>query len=102
MEEKQKIRVRTCIACRSKKDKKELLHICYNNGNVLINPDSSAGRGAYLCYNIMCMEKAFKKNIFHSAFKNKVDEDIKIRLENELFMLLESFEVEENSNKQSK
>ena len=53
---------RTCIGCREKKDKKELIRIVKNKENE-INLDRTgkmAGRGAYICDDINCLEKVIK------------------------------------------
>ena len=38
--------------------------------NVVINPNSKTfGRSAYLCYNLSCIEQAFKKNRLNKILK---------------------------------
>ena len=51
---------RTCMGCNQKKDKKDLIRIVKNKENV-INVDKTGkmqGRGAYICNDINCLEKA--------------------------------------------
>lgn len=57
-----KIPVRTCIACRTPHPKKELLRIVKNKeGEVSCDfVGKASGRGAYICPNIQCLEKAYK------------------------------------------
>ena len=51
---------RTCIGCREKKDKKQLIRIVKNKeGKISLDRTGKAnGRGAYICDNIECLEKA--------------------------------------------
>ena len=61
---KNKCLTRTCISCRAKKDKKELIRIVKNKDGV-IKVDLSQrleGRGAYICDNIICFDKMQKGN----------------------------------------
>ena len=53
---------RTCIGCSEIKPKKELIRIVKNKeGSIFVDKTSKAnGRGAYLCDNIECLEKAIK------------------------------------------
>ena len=53
---------RTCMGCNEKKNKKELIRIAKNKENeiTLDETGKAQGRGAYLCYNIKCLEKAIK------------------------------------------
>ena len=55
-------RVRTCAGCGSKRDKAELLRIVRTPGGEVL-PDLSGkrdGRGAYLCFDSACVERARK------------------------------------------
>ena len=67
-----KIPVRTCIACRTPRPKKELLRIVKNKeGEVSCDfVGKASGRGAYICPNIQCLEKAYKiitaRQLFHN------------------------------------
>ena len=69
---------RTCIGCNLKKDKKELIRIAKNKNND-IDVDTTGkmqGRGAYLCNNIECLEKAKKKKKLERTLKIKISDEI--------------------------
>jgi len=55
------IKIRTCIACRNKKHKEELLRIVAQNGNaVLDNNQKMNTRGIYICNEKTCISKLLK------------------------------------------
>ena len=69
---------RTCIGCNLKKDKKELIRIAKNK-NKDIDVDTTGkmqGRGAYLCNNIECLEKAKKTKKLERTLKIKISDEI--------------------------
>ena len=53
---------RTCIACRQMLDKRELCRVVRTPTGEIVLDDTGklAGRGAYLCRNLACLQKAFK------------------------------------------
>lgn len=69
---------RTCIGCNTKKDKKEFIRIVRNkDGNISIDKTGkTAGRGAYLCDDITCLEKAIKAKKLEKVFETRIDEKI--------------------------
>ena len=69
---------RTCIGCSEIKPKKELIRIVKNKeGNIFIDKTSKAnGRGAYLCDNIECLEKAIKTKKLERTFEIKVNTEV--------------------------
>jgi len=65
---------RTCVACRQIKTKRELLRLVRTPKGV-IEIDTSGkkeGRGAYLCRDWACWEKAIKTNQLEHALKGKI------------------------------
>ncbi len=75
---------RTCIGCNVKKDKKDLIRIVKDNqDNISIDRTGKAnGRGAYICDNIDCLEKAIKNKRIEKSFKLQIDESIYENLRN--------------------
>ena len=73
-----KLPQRTCMGCNEKKDKKDLIRIVKNkNGEISIDKTGKAnGRGAYICNNINCLEKAIKTKRLEKAFGTKISEEI--------------------------
>ena len=69
---------RTCIGCNSQKNKKNLIRIVKNKeGNISIDRTGKAqGRGAYICDNITCIEKAIKTKRLERAFEAKIADEI--------------------------
>jgi predicted RNA-binding protein YlxR (DUF448 family) len=70
--------LRTCIACRETKPKRELLRIVRTpEGHVLVDATGKkSGRGAYLCARLSCWETAIKKKRFEQEFELTLsDED---------------------------
>lgn len=69
---------RSCIGCNTKKDKKELIRIVKDkDGNISIDKTGKAnGRGAYICDNIECLEKAIKSKRLERTFETKIDDEI--------------------------
>lgn len=69
---------RTCIGCNLKKDKKDLIRIVKDNeNNISIDKTGKAnGRGAYICDDIECLEKAIKNNRIEKSFKMKIDKNV--------------------------
>ncbi len=62
---------RTCIACRETKDKRDLIRVVRTPaGDFIIDPTGKAnGRGAYLCRQTSCWEKALQKQRLAQALK---------------------------------
>ncbi|MBI1923305.1 YlxR family protein [Candidatus Poribacteria bacterium] len=54
--------IRTCIGCRGKFPKKDLLRfVCNSTGNLRADPTGMLpGRGAYVCLSQPCINAAFK------------------------------------------
>lgn len=63
--------MRTCVACRESKPKRELLRIVRTpDGQVLLDATGKrAGRGAYLCAKLSCWENALKRKRLEQAFE---------------------------------
>lgn len=77
---------RTCCACRSVSDKKELVRIVRSkDGNVTLDLTGRAnGRGAYICRDIKCLQKARKSHALEKALGVAIPEEIFERFEKEL------------------
>lgn len=69
---------RSCIGCNTKREKKELIRVVKDkNGNITIDKTGKVnGRGAYICNNIECLEKAIKSKKLEKSFEMKIDEEI--------------------------
>lgn len=69
---------RSCIGCNTKKDKKNLIRIVKDkDGNISIDKTGKAnGRGAYICNNIDCLEKAIKSKRLERTFEKSIDSEI--------------------------
>lgn len=69
---------RTCIGCNIKKDKKDFIRIVKDNqNNISIDKTGKAnGRGAYICNNIECLEKAIKSKRIEKSLKVNIDESV--------------------------
>lgn len=69
---------RTCTGCREKKDKKDLIRVVKNKeGQISIDKTGKMqGRGAYICDNIECLEKAIKSKGIERALEVKIEDEI--------------------------
>ncbi len=86
---KRKVPLRKCIGCQEMKNKKELVRIVKNDSNEfsLDFTGKKPGRGAYICADIQCLEKACKnkglERSFKSAVPKEVYEELRSKLEGE-------------------
>lgn len=69
---------RTCIGCNLKADKNSFIRIVKNKeGKITVDRTGKAsGRGAYICDNIECLEKAIKGKKLEKAFEMKIEENV--------------------------
>ena len=73
-----KIPQRTCVVCRIKQDKNELIRIVKNKNNE-INIDEKGkleGKGAYICDSIDCFEKSKKTKALERALEVEIPDEI--------------------------
>lgn len=79
--------MRTCVACREEKPKKEMLRIVKNaDGKIFLDfSGKAAGRGAYICNGEGCIQKLVKHKLLHKAFATQVDDEIYAAIEEEFF-----------------
>ena len=85
MQKQRKIPMRTCIACREEKPKKEMLRIVKNaEGEIRLDFSGKLpGRGAYICNSEACVKKLKKYRLLHKTFSADVSEEIYLRIEEE-------------------
>lgn len=78
--------MRTCIACKSVKDKKELIRIVRTKEGVTeLDPTGRKnGRGAYICNNINCFDILKKSKGLDRSFKTHISSEIYDKLADDL------------------
>ncbi len=66
---------RTCIGCRAKKEKTNLIRIVKNKQNEVMFDFNKKiyGRGAYICNDKTCFDKMVKANKLKLALKTNID-----------------------------
>ena len=69
---------RTCIGCRKKGNKYSLIRIANSkeNGLVIDLNQKAQGRGAYICNNINCLDKAIKSKRIDRKLETNISEEI--------------------------
>lgn len=82
-----KVPMRSCIACRETKPKKELIRIVKNKENefFLDRTGKLNGRGAYVCDSEVCFNKLCKKKLLNGAFSMDVSAEIYNAITEEFF-----------------
>ena len=92
-----KMPLRKCKGCGEMKEKRELIRVVKapekkdENGNVISGGEISldltgrkSGRGAYVCKNADCFEKARKARRFERSLSCKIPEDVYEQMSKEL------------------
>lgn len=66
------------MGCNTKKDKKDLIRIVKNKENQISidRTGRQEGRGAYLCNDIRCLEKAIRTKRLERILDSKISEEI--------------------------
>ena len=69
--------MRKCLGCGENKPKSELIRVVKNKeGEVFLDVSGRKnGRGAYLCYDENCLDKAIKSKALNRAFEMEIDDE---------------------------
>lgn len=79
-----KIPMRTCIACRQSKPKKELVRIVKNQEGIFLDRTGKVnGRGAYVCDSVECVKKLNKQKLLNRVFETQVEQSVYDKLTEE-------------------
>ena len=71
-----KVPMRTCIACRQSKPKKELIRVVKYGEEISLDMTGKAnGRGAYVCNSHECIAKLKKNKLLNRAFSCQVSDE---------------------------
>lgn len=75
--------VRTCVACRAERQKREFLRVVRApDGSVMLDHSGrAAGRGAYLCADGSCWSAALKKKSIERALSVTLPAEVRAALE---------------------
>jgi uncharacterized protein len=73
---------RSCVVCREKRDKRQLTRLVRQpDGQVAVDPTGKQnGRGAYLCDQPACWDKALRTDILSKALGAAITNDNKTAL----------------------
>ncbi len=82
---------RTCVICRTVHPKRELIRIVRTDEGIKIDPTGRQnGRGAYLCTQRECWEKAVRSDLIANALRSSLNKDERDALLSYSSMLSES------------
>lgn len=86
MLKQRKLPLRKCTGCQEMKDKREMIRVVKDKENhiSLDFTGKKAGRGAYVCPQLQCLEKAQKSKGLERSFKMAVSKEVYESLRNEL------------------
>ena len=70
-----------CVVCRQKSDKRSLLRIANTGQGIFPDPSGKMnGRGAYLCEDRSCWERAMSSDILNQALRTQITDEDRNRL----------------------
>ena len=81
-----KVPLRMCVGCREMKEKRDLIRIVRtseHSGEIDLT-GKKPGRGAYICNDPACLKKARKSKSLERALNISLEEDVYLRLEEEM------------------
>ena len=81
-----KVPMRMCVGCGEMKPKRSLIRVVKTPEDTIkidLNGKMN-GRGAYICAEVECLNKAHKSKRLERAFKTQISEEIYQQLEKEL------------------
>ena len=86
MEKVRKIPVRQCLGCNEHKPKAELIRVVRSpEGEISLDTrGKKSGRGAYICHNVKCLNKARKSKRIDRALDVTIPDEIYDAMEAEL------------------
>ena len=86
MSGKRKMPVRQCVGCQEMKNKKEIIRIIRTNEQefLLDTTGKKNGRGAYLCPDPECFEKAVKNKGLERSFRQTIPKEVYEMLKKEM------------------
>ena len=86
MEKVKKIPVRQCLGCNEHKPKAELIRVVRDpeGGISLDTRGKKSGRGAYICHDVKCLNKARKSKRIDRALECTIPEEIYDAMEAQL------------------
>ena len=78
--------MRMCVGCREMREKRSLLRIVKSaEGEISFDPvGKKPGRGAYICRDRACLERAVKQKQLERALEQRIDEAVYVRLMEEI------------------
>ncbi len=81
-----KIPERMCVVCRTHREKRDLLRVVFNKeeGLLIDATGKKNGRGAYICRDLACIDKAEKSGALSRAFKREVDKAFYAQIRKEI------------------
>lgn len=74
-----RIPIRKCVGCNERKPKQKLIRVVHNKEKDQVFLDKvgkAPGRGAYICPDINCLEKARKSRKIDRSLKMSISEEI--------------------------
>lgn len=75
------IPMRTCVVCRDKADKRTLIRVVRTENGLQIDPSGKLdGRGAYLCDQQSCWERAASGDVLNHALRMTLTDEDRKRL----------------------
>jgi len=81
-----KIPMRQCMGCRERRAKRELIRVvrCTDGSVCLDFSGKLNGRGAYLCNDVACLQKAQKSKALERSLEVPIPEEVYDRLQGEM------------------
>ena len=81
-----KVPIRTCIACKTAKPKKELIRVVkFNDEKKLDLTGKLNGRGAYVCNDENCIKKLKKQKLLNRTFSCQVEDSVYDKITEDFF-----------------
>ncbi len=89
--QQKKVPLRMCTGCAQHRPKKELMRVVKSpQGEIDLDlTGKKSGRGAYLCSDLACLQKARKQRRLEKAFSQQIPDEVYDKLEAQLRQGLE-------------
>jgi predicted RNA-binding protein YlxR (DUF448 family) len=72
---------RSCVVCREKRDKRALTRIVMTDNGIQLDPTGKMhGRGAYLCEQAKCWDRAARSAVLDKALRAELSDEDRSRL----------------------